>query len=168
MVFLRFAHAGLTATRPDGTRPKIHGGLDESTMTVDHRTRGRRLVAKYAGLQMVCAAVVAVGALALSGALAAVAALAGGAIVAVGNVVFGWRLFAPGVAPVGTLTRAWYAAEVLKWVWVMAALWLALGPARLAPFPLLLGLIAAQVGFWAGLAVIGTSRSKSPSNQGGS
>lgn len=127
-------------------------------MTVDHRTRGRRLVAKYAGLQMSWAAAVAVGALALSGANAALAALSGGAIVALGNLVFGWRLFAPGVAPVGTLTRAWYAAEVLKWLWVMVALWLALGPAKLAPFPLLLGLIAAQVGFWAGLAVIADKR----------
>jgi F0F1-type ATP synthase assembly protein I len=129
-------------------------------MTVDHRTRGRSLVAKYAGLQMACAAVVALGALVLSGPQAGLAALAGGAIVALGNVVFGWRLFAPGVAPVGTLTRAWYAAEVLKWLWVMAALWLALGPAKLAPFPLLLGLIAAQVGFWAGLAVIGVRRGR--------
>ena len=127
-------------------------------MTVDHRTRGRRLVAKYAGLQLGCAAAVALGALALSGAGAALAALAGGAIVACGNVVFGWRLFAPGVAPAGTLTRAWYAAAVAKWLWVIVALWLALGPARLAPLPLLLGLIAAQAGFWAGLAVIGERR----------
>lgn len=127
-------------------------------MTVDHRTRGRRLVAKYAGLQMACAAVVAVVALALSGVAAAVAALAGGAIVAVGNVVFGWRLFAPGIAPVGTLARAWYAGEVLKWLWVMFGLWLALAPAKLAPLPLLLGLIAAQIGFWAGLAIIGMER----------
>jgi F0F1-type ATP synthase assembly protein I len=127
-------------------------------MTVDHRTRGRRLVAKYAGLQLGCAAAVALGALALSGAGGALAALAGGAIVACGNVVFGWRLFAPGVAPVGTLTRAWYAAGVAKWLWVIVALWLALGPARLAPLPLLLGLIAAQAGFWAGLAVIGERR----------
>jgi F0F1-type ATP synthase assembly protein I len=107
---------------------------------------------------MSCAAVVAVGALVLSGSKAALAALAGGAIVAVGNVVFGWRLFAPGVAPVGALTRAWYAAEVLKWLWVMVALWLALGPAKLAPFPLLLGLIAAQAGFWAGIAVLADKR----------
>jgi F0F1-type ATP synthase assembly protein I len=107
---------------------------------------------------MSCATVVAVGALALSGSKAALAALAGGAIVAVGNVVFGWRLFAPGVAPVGALTRAWYAAEVLKWLWVMVALWLALGPAKLAPFPLLLGLIAAQAGFWAGIAVLADKR----------
>lgn len=136
----------------------VRADSPESTMTVDHRARGRRLVAQYAGLQMACAALVAVGALVASGARGAVAALAGGAIVAVGNVVFGWRLFAPGVAPVGTLARAWYAAEVLKWLWVMAALWAALGPAKLAPLPLLLGLIAAQVGFWAGLALIGTSR----------
>jgi F0F1-type ATP synthase assembly protein I len=108
---------------------------------------------------MACAAVVAVGALALSGIAAAVAALAGGAIVAVGNVVFGWRMFAPGIAPVETLARAWYAGEVLRWLWVMFGLWLALAPGKLAPFPLLLGLIAAQIGFWVGLAVIRDGRS---------
>jgi F0F1-type ATP synthase assembly protein I len=118
------------------------------------------LVLRYAGVQMACAAVVAVGALALSGPGArlgaAVSALAGGLIVALGNVVFGWRLFAPGIAPAGTLARAWYVGEVLKWLWVGFALWAALSPAQLAPLPLLLGLVAAQVGFWIGLATVKT------------
>jgi F0F1-type ATP synthase assembly protein I len=103
---------------------------------------------------MACAAAVAAAALVISGLPAAGSALAGGLIVAVGNVVFGWRLFAPGVAPVGTLTRAWYAGEVLKWLWVGFALWLAFGPAQLAPLPLLVGLLAAQVGFWIGIATL--------------
>jgi ATP synthase protein I len=105
-------------------------------------------------VQMACAAVVAVAALPLAGVAAAGAALAGGAIVALGNVVFGWRMFAPGIAPAGALARAWYVGEVLKWLWVGFALWLAFSQAALPPFPLLLGLVAAQVGFWIGLATV--------------
>lgn len=119
-----------------------------------HRSRGRLLVLRYASLQLSAALVVAIGAAFVSGGAAAKAALAGGAIVATGNVVFGWRLFAPGIAPVRVLARAWYVGEVLKWLWIGLALWLALGPADLQPFPLLLGLIAAQVGFCIGLAAI--------------
>jgi F0F1-type ATP synthase assembly protein I len=103
---------------------------------------------------MACAGVVAVGALPVAGLAAAGAALAGGAIVALGNVVFGWKMFAPGIAPAGALARAWYVGEVLKWLWVGFALWLALAHVALPPLPLLLGLVAAQVGFWIGLATV--------------
>lgn len=103
---------------------------------------------------MACAAVVALAAAALSGLAAGGAALAGGAIVALGNVVFGWKMFSPGIAPAGALARAWYVGEVLKWLWVGFALWLAFSKAALPPFPLLLGLVAAQVGFWIGVATV--------------
>lgn len=120
----------------------------------EQRARGRRLVLRYASVQLACALAVAIAALALAGPTAAVAALAGGAISAVGNVVFGWRLFAPGVAPVPELVKGLWAGELLKWLWVGLALWGALGPAQLAASPLLAGLIAAQFGFWLGLAWI--------------
>ena len=112
------------------------------------------MVLRFAALQMIAAALVAVGALAFSGLPAAQAALAGGLVSAVGNVVFGWKLFASGVAPVRVLARALYAGEVLKWLWIGFALWAAIGPAQLAPLPLLLGLMAAQAGFWLGLVLI--------------
>ena len=129
---------------------------------MDHKTRGRRLVLRYAGVQMACAAVVAlvfsgIAEETAEGLAAALAALAGGAIVAFGNVVFGWKMFAPGIAPAGALARAWYVGEVLKWLWVGFALWLAFSQAALPPFPLLLGLVAAQVGFWVGLATVRTT-----------
>jgi len=111
-------------------------------------------VLRFAALQMIAASLVAVGALALSGAAAAQAALAGGLVSAVGNVVFGWKLFAPGVAPVRVLARAVYVGEALKWLWIGVALWVAIGPAHLAALPLLLGLMAAQAGFWLGIALI--------------
>ena len=103
---------------------------------------------------MIAASLLAVGALVLAGPAAAQAALAGGLVSTVGNVVFGWRLFAPGVAPVRVLSRAVYAGEALKWLWIGFALWLAIGPAQLAPLPLLLGLMAAQAGFWLGIVLI--------------
>ena len=120
----------------------------------DHRGAGRRLVLRYAGLQL-AATVVATGvALAFAGAGAARAVLAGGLVVAVGNVVFGWRIFAPGVAPVSILARALVAGEVLKWVWIGAALAAALGVAHLPGLPLVAGMLVAQFGFWLGLALI--------------
>jgi F0F1-type ATP synthase assembly protein I len=119
-----------------------------------HRDRGRRLVLRYAALQLAAAAAAALVAFALGGGAAALAALAGGAVVATGNVVFGWKLFQPGIAPVRTLARAAYVGEVLKWLWVGAALWAALGVAHLQPLPLLAGLLAAQLGFWLGMALI--------------
>jgi F0F1-type ATP synthase assembly protein I len=123
-------------------------------VSVDHRLRGRRLVLRFAALQMIAASLVAVGALVLSGPAAARAALAGGLVSAVGNVVFGWTLFAPGVAPLRVLARAVWAGEVLKWLWIGLALWGALAVAHLAPLPLVLGLLAAQFGFWLGIALI--------------
>lgn len=88
------------------------------------------------------------------GLLALKAALVGGMVVTLGNVLFGWVLFQPGVAPARTLSRAAYVGEALKWVWVGVALWLALGVAEEPPLPLLLGLIAAQIGFWVAVARI--------------
>jgi ATP synthase protein I len=120
----------------------------------DHRTDGRRLVLRYAALQLAAALVAALVAGAVGGISAARAALAGGLVVTVGNVVFGWKLFAPGVAPVRILARAFFGGEALKWAWLGLALWAALGPAHLEPLPLIGGLVAAQFGFWLGLAVI--------------
>jgi F0F1-type ATP synthase assembly protein I len=123
-------------------------------VSVDHRLRGRRLVLRYAALQMIAASLVAAAALVLAGPAAAQAALAGGLVSAVGNVVFGWRLFAPGIAPLRVLARAVWAGEALKWLWIGLALWGALAVAQLAPLPLVLGLLAAQFGFWLGIALI--------------
>ena len=108
---------------------------------------------RFAALQMIAASLLAVGALVLAGLAAAQAALAGGLVSTVGNVVFGWKLFAPGVAPVRVLARAAFVGEALKWLWIGFALWAALGPAHLSPLPLVLGLMAAQAGFWLGLAL---------------
>ncbi len=119
-----------------------------------HRERGRRLVLRYAGLQVAAATLVAIVAYGVAGGAAARASLVGGLVVALGNVVFGWALFRPGIAPVRVLTRAFYVGEMLKWLWVGLALWGAIAVAHLPPLPLLLGLMAAQFGFWLGMARI--------------
>jgi ATP synthase protein I len=88
----------------------------------------------------------------LGGVGSALAALIGGMIIATGNALFGWRLFVLGVAPAARLARSVYAAETLKWLWVVLALWLALTRAGLPGLPLIVGVIAAQIAFWLGLA----------------
>ena len=120
----------------------------------NHKERGRRLVLRFAGLQVGAAVLAAAVALAVAGRSAAQAALAGGLVVAIGNVVFGWTLFRPGIAPVQVLARAAYAGEALKWLWLGLALWAGLAVAHLAPLPFVLGLMAAQGAFWLGVALI--------------
>jgi|GEM_PF-309188 len=132
-----------------------HGAVQPMSRSLDsHRARGRRLVLRYAAVQAVCAVAAALAIGVAQGLLALKAALVGGMVVTLGNVLFGWVLFQPGVAPARTLSRAAYVGEALKWVWVGVALWLALGVAEEPPLPLLLGLIAAQIGFWVAVARI--------------
>ena len=65
-------------------------------------------------LQMACAALTAGGFWMAKGAAAAYAGLTGGLIVAIGSAVFGWRLFAPGIAPATTLQRALFRSGVIE------------------------------------------------------
>jgi F0F1-type ATP synthase assembly protein I len=110
-----------------------------------------RLVMRVALLQTGCAAVAAAGFWIAKGAAAAYAGLMGGLIVAIGSAVFGWRMFAPGIAPAATLHRALFAAESLKWLWYVLAMWVALTRLKLMPLPLMAGLVFAQFGYWLGL-----------------
>lgn len=90
------------------------------------------------------------------GIAAALAGLVGGLIVAVGSALFGWRMYAPGVAAAGKLFRAMIAAESLKWIWYVLALWAALTRLKLQPAPLIVGVVVAQFGHW--LSLIATKR----------
>ena len=85
------------------------------------------------------------------GAAGALAGLAGGLIAAIGSALFGWRMFAPGIAAARVLRRALFAAEALKWFWYVLAIWWAFAGLRLMPLPLLIGLCAAQFGYWFGM-----------------
>lgn len=88
------------------------------------------------------------------GGRAGVAALVGGGIVSAGNVLFALRLFGRGIAPARSILRSAWAAEALKWFWVVATLYLAIAVWKL-PFPgLVAGMLAAQFAFW--IAVFAT------------
>jgi F0F1-type ATP synthase assembly protein I len=113
--------------------------------------RGKRLVLRIAAAQLACTLGVALMFAWKSGPPAAGAALAGGLIATVGGLAFGWRMFAPGVAPATKLARAMYAGEALKWLWIVLAIWASLAWLRLDSGPLLAGLIAAMLGHWVGL-----------------
>jgi F0F1-type ATP synthase assembly protein I len=112
---------------------------------------GKRLVLRVVLLQVACAAAVAGVFWVAKGATEALGALTGGLITAVGSAVFGWRMFLPGIAPATALHRALFAAESLKWLWYVLAVWLALTRLKSMPLPLMAGLIFGQFGYWAGL-----------------
>ena len=127
-----------------------------STMRARHdpELRGKRLALRFAAVQLAGALLAAIIVAAVTDGSNAAATLAGGAVVAVGSLVFGWRLFARGVAPAERIAKAMWIGEGLKWLWVVVAVWLALDVSDLAPLPFLLGMLAGQVGFWVGVAVI--------------
>jgi F0F1-type ATP synthase assembly protein I len=113
--------------------------------------RNYRLVVRVVLLQTGCALVAACVCLAARGAAAAMAALAGGMIVAVGSALFGWRAFKPGVAGAATLGTSLYMGVALKWLWFAIALYVAFARLKLDAVPLLIGMAAAQLGYWVGL-----------------
>ena len=81
------------------------------------------------------------------------AAWYGGTVIAVGNALFAWRLYADGIAATRRIARALYAAEVIKWIWLVVALYLALAVFGLAPLPLIIAVLAAQVAFWVAVGI---------------
>jgi F0F1-type ATP synthase assembly protein I len=117
----------------------------------DVPVRGYRLVVRVVLLQTGCALVVASAFLALRGASAGLAALAGGLIVAAGSGVFGWRAFRLGITGAPRLATAMYGGVALKWVWFGVALYVAFARLKLEAAPLLIGMVAAQLGYWAAL-----------------
>lgn len=109
-----------------------------------------RTAALQIGTTLAVALVVAGG----FGGHAGMATLAGGTIVGIGTLLFALRMFGRGVTPVGSALRSAYAAQVLKWFWLCATLYLAIAVFKL-PFPgLITGMLAAQFAFWIALIAI--------------
>ena len=114
---------------------------------------GWSVAARTAIFQMGATLVVALAATAYSWRVG-LAALVGGTIVSTGNLLFALRLFGRGVAPARHALRSVYAAEILKWFWLCATLYLAIAVWKL-PFPgLITGILAAQFAFWIALIAI--------------
>jgi F0F1-type ATP synthase assembly protein I len=111
----------------------------------------RRPVLRVVVLQVACATLTGLLFLIFGGIAAALAGFIGGLIVAVGSALFGWRMYAPGIAAADRLFRAMVAAESLKWVWYVVALWAVLARVKLMPGPLIVGVVVGQFGHWLGL-----------------
>jgi F0F1-type ATP synthase assembly protein I len=112
---------------------------------------GKRPVQRVVILQAACATLTGLLFLVFGGIAAAVAGFVGGLIVAVGSALFGWRMYVPGIAAADKLFRAMVAAESLKWVWYVLALWAAFTRLNLMPGPLIVGVVVGQFGHWLGL-----------------
>jgi F0F1-type ATP synthase assembly protein I len=117
----------------------------------DALARGYRLVVRIVLLQTGCAVLVASLFLVFKSTSAGLAALTGGLIVALGSALFGWRTFKPGIAGAAVLGTAMYAGVALKWLWFALALYIALARLKLEAAPLLIGIVATQLGYWVGL-----------------
>jgi F0F1-type ATP synthase assembly protein I len=115
--------------------------------------RGKRLALRFALTQVACAGLVALVCLGTSGLNSARSALAGGLIVASGTLLFGWRLFASSWPPAAA-ARGFYLGELVKWLWIGGALWLAFTVGGFLPLPLVLGVVAGQIGFWVAVGLI--------------
>lgn len=118
----------------------------------DTERRGKRLALKFAAIQLASTGLAALVFLASSGMNAARSAVVGGLIIALGTLVFAWRLFATDW-PAASAARGFYAGEMLKWIWVVGALALALTRGGMDPLPLLVGLMASQCGFWVAMGI---------------
>jgi len=112
---------------------------------------GRRPVLSVVVLQGACASLTGLSFLIFGGISAASAGFVGGLIVAIGSALFGWRMYAPGIAAADKLFRAMVAAESLKWVWYVLALWAALARLKLTAGPLIVGVVVGQFGHWLSL-----------------
>jgi len=111
---------------------------------------GRRVALRVVALQ--AGAAIAAGLVGCGfGGRAAVAALAGGLIVAAGSVLFAVRMFGRHVVPAREALHSAYAAEVLKWTWLCAALFFAIAVWKLPFLALIGGVLAAQFAFWIAL-----------------
>ena len=117
----------------------------------DVLVRGKRLVIRVVLLQAGCALSIASVFLVLRGESAGLAALTGGLIVALGSALLGWRMFKPGIAGGATVAASMYGGVALKWLWFAIALYLAIARLKLDAAPLLIGVVVAQLGYWAGL-----------------
>lgn len=114
---------------------------------------GKNVATRAVALQLTGSVVTALVA-AVFGWRSALAALAGGFAIAIGNLLFAVRLFGRGVMPARNALHAAYAAEVIKWFWVCATLYVAIAVWKLPFLPLFAGLMAAQLCFW--IALIAT------------
>ncbi|HET7930783.1 MAG TPA: ATP synthase subunit I [Rhodanobacteraceae bacterium] len=102
---------------------------------------GRRLAVQVILVQLAVALVVGLGFL-LRGVPSAVAAFAAGFVVAIGTCLLALPVFVPALAGPGATVARFAVGSLMKWIVVIAGLYLIIGYWRLPAVPALVGLVA--------------------------
>ena len=103
---------------------------------------GRRLALRVVSAQIGATALVAAGFL-LQGWRSGLGVLAGGAVVALGTALLALRMFAGAPTGAGTALAKMIVGNLLKWIVIVAGLYLLLAKAGLPGGPVIAGVIAA-------------------------
>jgi F0F1-type ATP synthase assembly protein I len=115
--------------------------------------KNKLLVLRYASVQLACALIAATFFVLRAKIATDVAVVVGGFIAAFGSVVFGWRFFASDWPP-SKIARGFYLGEVLKWIWMIGAITIALKFGSFIPMGLILGVAVGQIGFLIGVGFL--------------
>ena len=107
---------------------------------------GRRAALRVIAVQAAAVALAATGFL-LHGPQAALSAAMGGGAVVLGSALMAWRSFAGGPQGGAVALVRLFGGLALKWLVIVAALYIALSRLALPPLPLLAGVGAALAGF---------------------
>ena len=118
----------------------------ESSRPQNPLLAGRRAAFRVVAVQLAVAALVATGFL-LQDPRAALSAAVGGGAVALGSALMAWRSFGGGVHGGMIALARLFGGLALKWLVIVAALYIALARLGLPPLPLLAGVGAALAGF---------------------
>lgn len=112
---------------------------------------GRRLALRTVTVQVVVTLAVALVSL-LSGRDAALGVLAGGGTLALGNLLAAWKGLAGGVATAGQVLWRLLVGIALKWIVVVAGLYLAIAVWQLPALPVLAGAAVAALAMVANMS----------------
>jgi F0F1-type ATP synthase assembly protein I len=111
-------------------------------------------IANRTTLLQICAALIAAAICAPFGMQYAVAALVGGVIIALGSWLFALRLYGLGITSARKVLRSAWLAQMVKWLWLCTALYVAIAVVQLSFPGLIVGIMAAQLAFWIALIAI--------------
>jgi ATP synthase protein I len=130
--------------------PPIPGNRNRSVL--NSVAAGRRQATRVLVAQAIATGVVALVFLAQEP-RAALGALLGGGAVVLGSALMAWRAFGGGVTGAGAALLRVFGGLALKWLVIVAVLYLALARLGLPPLPILAGLGAALAAFLLGFKI---------------
>ena len=80
----------------------------------------------------------------------ALAVIGGGTLVVIGTLLFGWRMFAAGIASPNAALGSMFVGKAMQWITLALGLFLVIGVWHWPVLPVVSGVVAAQLGFWIG------------------